>query len=184
MEKQKQHWSSSLHLCCLLVLLFFTFNAAKNVATSLPHTIYVSVTSVYFPNDGNQPELKIRLFFDDLQRCVKEEWALTETPELGYFAGENLNRYLSDHLKILLDTTNIAFKMESLEEDGEAISIHMIPVQEVAEPLANSWKKLVIKTDLFVNQIEEQQNLIRVRFESKREFFNLDQNRLTAVFSR
>lgn len=184
MQKQKLHWFNALHLCCLLGLLFFALNAGKNVTATFPHTIYVSVTSVYFPNDGNQPELKIRLFLDDLQRCVKEEWGLTETPELGFFAGENLNRYLSNHLKIKLDTTSIAFKMESLEEDGEAISIHMIPVQAVAEPLASTWKKMLIQTDLFVNQIEEQQNLVRVRYESKREFFNLDQKRLTAVFSR
>jgi hypothetical protein len=176
--------SSNLVNIYLIMLSFFAFNAASDDAHNIPHTIYVSVTSVYFPNDGTQPELKIRLFFDDLQRCVKEEWALKEIPDLGFFAGENMDRYLNKHLKISLDTTVIAYKMESLEEDGEAISIHMIPSVLVPDSLAKVWKKMTVQTDLFVNQIEQQQNLVRVRYESKREFFNLDQNRLTAVFSR
>ena len=123
------------------MLSFFAFNVGNDAAHKIPHTIYVSVTSVYFPNDGTQPELKIRLFFDDLQRCVKQEWALTETPDLGFFAGENMDRYLNKHLEIKLDNTTIAYKMESLEEDGEAISIHMIPSVSVPDSLAKVWKK-------------------------------------------
>lgn len=179
-----------LNQLVVLIISFFAFfmgnenGKLTSAPYPFPHTIYVSVTSIYFPNDGDQPELKIRLFFDDLQRCIKKEWALDETPELGFFAGSNLDRYLNTHIALKLDTTTIAFKMESLEEDGEAISVHMVPVEEVPKALASSWKKMTIQSDLFVNQIEEQQNLVRVRYERKREFFNLDQKRLQAVFTR
>lgn len=174
----------SYTLCLALFSFFGTHSGNNTVLVVLPHTIYVSVTSVYFPNDGNQPEIKIRLFLDDLQRCIKEEWSLTETPELGFFAGENIDRYVNSHLVLKLDTTRISYTMESLEEDGEAISIHMIPKQPISDSLATVWKNMSIQTDLFVSQIEEQQNLIRVRYENKREFFNLDRKRLNAVFSR
>jgi hypothetical protein len=141
------------------------------------HAIYVSVTTLYFQADSSLPEVRIRLFFDDLQRCAQEEWGLAERPTLDLFVENGgMQTYLDDHMQLKLNDIPIPLLFDRIEPDqDDALSVYI--KCELDETLMKDIAKLKVidfKTDFFTEQIEAQQNLVRIRYGKQREFYNLD----------
>lgn len=173
-----------------VITFFMLFGIYEPVFSSAfpntPHTIYVSVTSIYFSENELLPNVKIRLFYDDLQRCAKTEWGLAENPNLIDFAEGGINRFINDHLQIKMDKIPLELQLAEIEEDGEALSIQMNVVLKDSSSIEklSQWKKMDVYNSIFTDHIDAQQNLIRFRYASDRVFENLDRNRLKASFKR
>jgi hypothetical protein len=150
------------------------------------HTVYVSVTSIYFSENNLLPNVKIRLFYDDLQRCTKVDWGLATNPSLIDFAEGGIDRYINDHLKIKMDQISLQLQLAQIEEDGEALSIEMNTVltDSTTLEMISNWEKMEVYNSIFTDHIDAQQNLIRFRYESDRFFENLDRSRLKTSFKR
>lgn len=168
----------------IFILVLSVFGAVNELPPI--HTIYVSVTSIYFKQDEVLPSVKIRLFYDDLQRCAKAEWGLSENPNLNDFAEGGMNRYINKHMQINMDGIPLRLQLKKIEEDGEALSVEMQPVLTDTTQMAKvaSWSQLEVYNDLFTQHIDAQQNLIRYRYASDRQFENLDRKRFKAKFKR
>lgn len=174
------------YLFLLISCLSLPASLNKKADLKPVHTIYVSVTSIYFLEGEILPTVKIRLFYDDLQRCSKAEWGLAENPVLSDFAEGGLNRFINDHLKIKMDSLSVDLDLSKIEEDGEALSIQMTALMSdstKAEDYA-AWKNIYVINDLFTAHIDAQQNLIRFKNGSTRSFENLDRKRIKARFTR
>lgn len=141
------------------------------------HAIYVSVTTLYFQADSSLPEVRIRLFFDDLQRCAQDEWGLDERPTLDFFVENGgMQTYLDDHMQLKLNDVPIPLLFDRIEQDqDDALSVYI--KCELDEVLLKDIARLEVidfKTDFFTEQIDAQQNLVRIRYGKQREFYNLD----------
>ena len=158
--------------------MFLLFVLCISAAGAKPHAIYVSVTSVYFKQGEMLPSVRIRLFFDDLQRCAQEEWGLEERPPLPYFTEEGgMQRYVDEHIKLQLDQQDIRLHFDRVEADqDDAISVYL-KAELLQDEFPDEWSEIWVFNDFFVEQIEAQKNLVRIRYGSMREFFNLDKDR-------
>jgi hypothetical protein len=123
------------------------------------HPLHVSVTDINFDEKDKSLEVMMRVFVDDTESVLRKNM---HQPDLDILKPKTtsteqlLKEYFLKHFAVSLD--NKAQKINYLghEVDGEAFILYL----EV--PNVKKWKTIEIKNDIFMENFEDQSNIINV----------------------
>ena len=142
--------------------LFPTLSGFFSVLTLLCslHPIHVSVTEIEYDNKDQVLEIMMRVFIDDLELTLRNEFENPDldilNPQKGTSIDELVNRYLSDHFKVSLDGRIQKTGYLGHEREAEAF-IFYIEVTDV-----KPWTTITIHNDIIMATYDDQSNIVHV----------------------
>ena len=130
------------------------------------HKYYISVTEVYLDKDKHQLELIMRVFPDDLEFAIKEEFSIEA--DLSEAKTQSLlNDYLHQKLKIVVDDKKVDYQIikQGMQDEFYTILIQA-PFQGIA-------KKIVLKNVVLQEIYDEQKNIVHFFINKNKQSFIL-----------
>jgi hypothetical protein len=148
-------------VCCSLIALLFTVFAPQtnNVHANNLHPFFVSVTELNFNAKNQHLEISCKMFVDDLQNALKQNYKRTIDLANEKQESENnkiINDYLIKHFSIIADAKAVGLKFIGYEIESESIFCY---VEGVVNP---SPKKVVITNKILHDYKQEQVNIMHV----------------------
>ncbi len=155
----KIHFKSLLLLC---VIALFAFTGI--------HKYYISVTQIDYIKDKESIQIISRIFIDDFENLLRERYdetiTLTDDKELE-IVNSYIERYLKEKINVLINNKEVDLVFIGKEYDGDIMRCYM----EISKVRKISSFEVVNKVlfDLY----EEQQNLVKLKINSKQKSFIL-----------
>lgn len=155
-----------------ILVLFFSITNASNPPVET-HKFYVSITQVNWNEKQQRLEITMRLFIDDLQLALQNKFGT------NFHIGSNLEAqdeehkfiaYISETLKIQLNTKNTAFQFVTKSVEDDVLVSHWV-IQKV-----NKINTLEISNKTLFNVLPEQQNIIHTNIKSQKKSLLLTYN--------
>lgn len=149
-------------LLLILALPLFAFTAM--------HKYYISVTQIDYVAEKQSVQIKSRIFIDDFESVLRERYdesiTLAENDE-----SETINlyieRYLNEKIKIKINESDVNFVFIGKEYDGDIMRCYM-EIEGV-----ESITSIEIKNKVLFDLYTEQQNLIKLKINSKQKSYIL-----------
>lgn len=132
------------------------------------HKYYLSMTEIEADSKAKLLKISSRLFSDDLEKSVKDLQARLRPAEK--FSGinqENLQAYLSAHVKLRSGSKVQPVKLIGFEQDADVTWCHM----EMAYQAAKAKQTLI--NSLLFDQLPEQVNLITIKYPMEKKSLRL-----------
>lgn len=126
------------------------------------HTFYASICEVGKGNNGNI-ELKVKIFTDDLERALSYELGSQNISDESA-----VEEYVKLRLAFWINGEVTPLDWDRMEQDDEVTWCYMT----IDSP--RSIESLKVRNELLIRSISQQVNIVRVRLNGERHFFNLD----------
>jgi len=130
------------------------------------HPYYISVTEIEYNNKQKAIEISCKLFADDLELALKQEYEKSIDLSAPAAKTENksiIKEYILKRLSFELDGKMVAPQFLGLEKEGEAVYLYF-------EALGiNSFKKLNLQNSILQDYTNEQINIVHVIVNGKRQ---------------
>ena len=124
------------------------------------HPMHVSVTEIEFDEKDKELEITSRIFIDDLEKSLQNSLKQPELdllePKNGLTIDQMAEKYLTDHIKLSLDTKAQKITYLGHERDGEALVFYSV-VSKIKK-----WKTITILNDVITETHDDQSNLVHV----------------------
>jgi hypothetical protein len=124
------------------------------------HPIHVSVTEIEFDEKDRALEIMMRVFIDDLELSLRNQFNQPEldllNPSHGTTTDELANKYIKQHFSVSLDGQQQKTSYLSHEREGEAL-IFYIEVKDVSK-----WKTISVRNAVIMATHEDQSNIVHV----------------------
>ncbi|MEP1489758.1 MAG: DUF6702 family protein [Algibacter sp.] len=155
-----------------LVIPLFAFTAM--------HKYYISVTQIEYIEEKKSVQITSRIFIDDFESLLRERYddslTLAENTE-----SETINiyieRYLKEKIKIRINESDVNFMFIGKEYDGDIMRCYL----EVVD--VETINSIEIKNQVLFDLYTEQQNLIKLKVNSKQKSYILSPQNDTALLS-
>ncbi|MEP5340543.1 MAG: DUF6702 family protein [Algibacter sp.] len=155
-----------------LVIPLFAFTAM--------HKYYISVTQIEYIEEKKSVQITSRIFIDDFENLLRERYddsiILAENTE-----SETINiyieRYLKEKIKIRINESDVNFMFIGKEYDGDIMRCYL----EVVD--VETINSIEIKNQVLFDLYTEQQNLIKLKVNSKQKSYILSPQNDTALLS-
>jgi hypothetical protein len=164
----------ALRLALMCVCLAFPVWAGKPL-----HKYYLSITEIEANPKAKILKISSRLFSDDLEKSVRDLHA--QQRPLEKFKGvnhENLQAYLSAHVKLRSGKRLYTVKLIGFEQDAEVTWCHM----EMAYQAGKVRQTLV--NSLLFDQLPEQVNLVTIKSPISKRSYRLAYPDSVVVFGK
>lgn len=159
--------------------LFFTFIISFLSFTSI-HKYYISVTQVNYVKEKKSVQITSRIFIDDLENLLIERY--DENLKLGDDTQSDvvdgyIERYLKDKIKFKINTLDVNFIFLGKEYDGDIVRCYL-EIENVS-----NIASIEIKNQVLFDLFEEQQNMIKLKINSKNKSFMLSSQKDKALLT-
>jgi hypothetical protein len=131
----------------------------SNVQANILHPFFVSVTELNFNPKNNNLEISCKMFVDDLQNALKQNYKRPVDLANEKQESENnkiINDYLTKHFSIIADAKAIGLKFVGFEIESEAVYCYF-EASNITAP-----KKVVITNKILHDYKQEQVNIMHV----------------------
>ncbi|GAA4238395.1 hypothetical protein GCM10022291_28700 [Postechiella marina] len=158
-----------------ILLLFFI---APLLAFTAMHKYYISVTQVEYIPEKKSVQVITRIFIDDLERLIQERYDETivlaedaESSDVNLY----IERYLREKIKIKINNNDLNFAFIGKEYDLDIVRCY-IEVEQI-----NNIKSIEVVNKVLFDLYPEQQNIIKLKVNSKQKSFILTQQKDAAM---
>lgn len=158
------------------ILLLFLI--APLLAFTALHKYYISVTQVEYIPEKKSVQVITRIFIDDLERLMQERYDETivlaeddESNDIDLY----IERYLKEKVKININNNNLNFAFIGKEYDLDIVRCYL-EVEQV-----DHIKSIEVVNKVLFDLYPEQQNIIKLKVNSKQKSFILTQQKDAAV---
>lgn len=128
----------SLNILFISIYTFFSV---------LLHEYYLSVSMIKYTNNGL--EIEIRVFKDDLEKVLNEDYENLEKNPVKAFM------YFEKHFLLYDDQKPIKILFKDIKDKGDAVLIHgTVSIDEI--------KRLRVKNTIFIEQFSTQKNIVHI----------------------
>lgn len=145
---------------CLVILMVSIFAPqANNVQANNLHPFFVSVTELHFNPKNSNLEISCKMFIDDLQNALKQNYKRPVDLANQKQESENskiMNDYLTKHLSIIADAKAVGLKFIGFEKESESVYCYF------EAPNITSPKKVIITNKILHDYKQEQVNIMHV----------------------
>ncbi|HEX8333367.1 MAG TPA: DUF6702 family protein [Segetibacter sp.] len=148
-----------IYSCLLMLVMSVCAPQVSNVQANILHPFFVSVTELNFNPKNNNLEISCKMFVDDLQNALKQNYKRPIDLANEKQESENniiINDYLTKHLSIIADAKAVGLKFVGFEKESESVYCYF----EAAN--ISSPKKIIITNKILHDYKQEQVNIMHV----------------------
>ncbi len=132
----------------IILLAFIVLPVKANL-----HNYYVSITSIEYNNEKQNLDVKLKLFYDDLQYAIEVEYGETiKDPITDY--EDLIKRYTLSRFSIAQNGIPLTLHFEDVQSDVEVV---WVSLSSDTIDFESNW---TINSSLFVDLFADQVNLI------------------------
>ncbi len=150
------------------------------VVLSFKHPFYVSVTEVEYSSKTKEVGISVKVFPDDLEESLRKfngnKYDLVQGDKK--IIGPVLDKYIKQHMRILLNGTAKSYQWMGYEIDKESVWMYFSITNQPGV------RSIQVQSDLMYTYKQEQTNIIHIKLDDKRESFRLMAPEMTAILRK
>jgi hypothetical protein len=150
------------------------------VVLSFKHPFYVSVTEVEYSSKTKEVGISVKVFPDDLEESLRKfngnKYDVVQGDKK--IIGPVLDKYIKQHMRILLNGTAKSYQWMGYEIDKESVWMYFSITNQPGV------RSIQVQSDLMYTYKQEQTNIIHIKLDDKRESFRLMAPEMTAILRK
>ncbi len=150
------------------------------VVLSFKHPFYVSVTEVEYSSKTKEVGISVKVFPDDLEESLRKFNGKKYDVVQGdkKMIGPVLDKYIKQHMRILLNGTAKSYQWMGYEIDKESVWMYFSITNQPGV------RSIEVQSDLMYAYKQEQTNIIHIKLDDKRESFRLMAPEMSAILRK
>lgn len=150
------------------------------VVLSFKHPFYVSVTEVEYSSKTKEVGISVKVFPDDLEESLRKFNGKKYDVVQGdkQMIGPVLDKYIKQHMRILLNGTAKSYQWMGYEIDKESVWMYFSITNQPGV------RSIQVQSDLMYAYKQEQTNIIHIKLDDKRESFRLMAPEMSAILRK
>ncbi len=150
------------------------------VVLSFKHPFYVSVTEVEYSSKTKEVGISVKVFPDDLEESLRKFNGKKYDVVQGdkKIIGPVLDKYIKQHMRILLNGTAKSYQWMGYEIDKESVWMYFSITNQPGV------RSIQVQSDLMYAYKQEQTNIIHIKLDDKRESFRLMAPEMSAILRK
>lgn len=150
------------------------------VVLSFKHPFYVSVTEVEYSSKTKEVGISVKVFPDDLEESLRKFNGKKYDVVQGdkKIIGPVLDKYIKQHMRILLNGTAKSYQWMGYEIDKESVWMYFSITNQPGV------RSIQVQSDLMYTYKQEQTNIIHIKLDDKRESFRLMAPEMSAILRK
>ncbi len=150
------------------------------VVLSFKHPFYVSVTEVEYSSKTKEVGISVKVFPDDLEESLRKFNGKKYDVVQGdkKMIGPVLDKYIKQHMRILLNGTAKSYQWMGYEIDKESVWMYFSITNQPGV------RSIQVQSDLMYTYKQEQTNIIHIKLDDKRESFRLMAPEMSAILRK
>lgn len=144
------------------------------------HPFYVSVTEVEYSSKTKEVGISVKVFPDDLEESLRKfngkKYDVVEGDKK--IIGPVLDKYIKQHMRILLNGNLKSYQWMGYEIDKESIWIYFSIINQPGV------RSIEVQSDLMYAYKQEQTNIIHIKLDDKRESYRLMAPEMSAILRK
>lgn len=150
------------------------------VVLSFKHPFYVSVTEVEYSSKTKEVGISVKVFPDDLEESLRKFNGKKYDVVQGdkKIIGPVLDKYIKQHMRILLNGTAKSYQWMGYEIDKESVWMYFSITNQPGV------RSIEVQSDLMYAYKQEQTNIIHIKLDDKRESFRLMAPEMSAILRK
>lgn len=150
------------------------------VVLSFKHPFYVSVTEVEYSSKTKEVGISVKVFPDDLEESLRKFNGKKYDVVQGdkKMIGPVLDKYIKQHMRILLNGTAKSYQWMGYEIDKESVWMYFSITNQPGV------RSIEVQSDLMYAYKQEQTNIIHIKLDDKRESFRLMSPEMSAILRK
>lgn len=147
---------------------------------SFKHPFYVSVTEVEYSSKTKEVGISVKVFPDDLEESLRKFNGKKYDVVQGdkKIIGPVLDKYIKQHMRILLNGTAKSYQWMGYEIDKESVWMYFSITNQPGV------RSIQVQSDLMYTYKQEQTNIIHIKLDDKRESFRLMAPEMSAILRK
>ena len=147
---------------------------------SFKHPFYVSVTEVEYSSKTKEVGISVKVFPDDLEESLRKFNGKKYDVVQGdkKMIGPVLDKYIKQHMRILLNGTAKSYQWMGYEIDKESVWMYFSITNQPGV------RSIEVQSDLMYAYKQEQTNIIHIKLDDKRESFRLMAPEMSAILRK
>lgn len=150
------------------------------VVLSFKHPFYVSVTEVEYSSKTKEVGISVKVFPDDLEESLRKfngnKYDVVQGDKK--MIGPVLDKYIKQHMRILLNGTAKSYQWMGYEIDKESVWMYFSITNQPGV------RSIQVQSDLMYAYKQEQTNIIHIKLDDKRESFRLMAPEMSAILRK
>lgn len=150
------------------------------VVLSFKHPFYVSVTEVEYSSKTKEVGISVKVFPDDLEESLRKfngnKYDVVQGDKK--MIGPVLDKYIKQHMRILLNGTAKSYQWMGYEIDKESVWMYFSITNQPGV------RSIQVQSDLMYTYKQEQTNIIHIKLDDKRESFRLMAPEMSAILRK
>lgn len=150
------------------------------VVLSFKHPFYVSVTEVEYSSKTKEVGISVKVFPDDLEESLRKfngnKYDVVQGDKK--IIGPVLDKYIKQHMRILLNGTAKSYQWMGYEIDKESVWMYFSITNQPGV------RSIQVQSDLMYGYKQEQTNIIHIKLDDKRESFRLMAPEMSAILRK
>lgn len=150
------------------------------VVLSFKHPFYVSVTEVEYSSKTKEVGISVKVFPDDLEESLRKfngnKYDVVQGDKK--IIGPVLDKYIKQHMRILLNGTAKSYQWIGYEIDKESVWMYFSITNQPGV------RSIQVQSDLMYTYKQEQTNIIHIKLDDKRESFRLMAPEMSAILRK
>lgn len=144
------------------------------------HPFYVSVTEVEYSSKTKEVGISVKVFPDDLEESLRKfngnKYDVVQGDKK--IIGPVLDKYIKQHMRILLNGAAKSYQWMGYEIDKESIWMYFSISNQPGV------RSIQVQSDLMYAYKQEQTNIIHIKLDDKRESFRLMAPEISAILRK
>ncbi len=150
------------------------------VVLSFKHPFYVSVTEIEYSSKTKEVGISVKVFPDDLEESLRKfngnKYDVVQGDKK--IIGPVLDKYIKQHMRILLNGTAKSYQWIGYEIDKESVWMYFSITNQPGV------RSIQVQSDLMYTYKQEQTNIIHIKLDDKRESFRLMAPEMSAILRK
>ncbi len=144
------------------------------------HPFYVSVTEIEYSSKTKEVGISVKVFPDDLEESLRKfngnKYDVVQGDKK--IIGPVLDKYIKQHMRILLNGTAKSYQCIGYEIDKESVWMYFSITNQPGV------RSIQVQSDLMYAYKQEQTNIIHIKLDDKRESFRLMAPEMSAILRK
>lgn len=144
------------------------------------HPFYISVTEVEYSSKTKEVGISVKVFPDDLEESLRKfngnKYDVVQGDKK--MIGPVLDKYIKQHMRILLNGTAKSYQWMGYEIDKESVWMYFSITNQPGV------RSIQVQSDLMYAYKQEQTNIIHIKLDDKRESFRLMAPEMSAILRK
>ena len=144
------------------------------------HPFYISVTEVEYSSKTKEVGISVKVFPDDLEESLRKfngnKYDVVQGDKK--IIGPVLDKYIKQHMRILLNGTAKSYQWMGYEIDKESVWMYFTIINQPGV------RSIQVQSDLMYAYKQEQTNIIHIKLDDKRESFRLMAPEMSAILRK